>query len=127
MVPEELRYTKEHEWVKIEGDTATVGITDHAQAALGDVVYCELPEAGAELKKGDTFGAVESVKAASDCYVPLSGAIVESNAELENAPESINQDPYGKGWMVKIKMSDAAEAEALLSAKDYAEILKEEE
>ena len=90
MVPEDLRYTKEHEWIKIEGDTATVGITDHAQAALGDVVYCELPEADAELDLGETFGAIESVKAASDCFMPLSGKVVESNAELENAPESIN-------------------------------------
>jgi glycine cleavage system H protein len=126
MVPEELRYTKEHEWIRIEGDVATVGITDHAQSKLGDVVYCELPEAGAEFKKGETFGAVESVKAASDCYMPLSGSIVESNGALEDAPESVNKDPYGGGWMIKIKILAPAEADELLTAAAYGDVIKEE-
>lgn len=122
-VPEELQYTKSHEWVRTEGDTATIGITDHAQDELGDVVYVELPEEGASFDAGDSFGTVESVKAVSDLYAPVGGEVVEVNSALEDSPEKINEDPYGEGWIVKLRTSGEG---ALLSAEEYQKILAEE-
>lgn len=118
-IPADLKYTKDHEWLRIDGDEATVGITDHAQEQLGDVTFVELPEEGASFEQGEEFGVVESVKAASDLYMPVSGEVTEVNRELENTPEVVNTDPYGEAWMIKIKLSDTAQIEALLSAADY--------
>lgn len=117
-IPENLKYTKEHEWVLVEGDTVTVGITDFAQSALGDIVFLETPEVGTTLKKGETFGVVESIKSVSDLYVPLSGEVVEKNSSLEDSPEQINADAYGS-WLIKVKLSDTNELNNLLSAADY--------
>ena len=122
-VPGDLQYTKSHEWVRVEDGVATVGITDHAQDELGDVVFVELPEQGATLAAGDSFGAVESVKAVSDLYAPLGGEVVEVNSSLEDSPEKINEDPYGEGWILKLQVSDQAE---LLSAAEYEKLLEEE-
>jgi len=123
-VPEELQYTRSHEWVRTEGDTATIGITDHAQDELGDIVFVELPEVGATFDAGDSFGTVESVKAVSDLYTPVGGEVVEVNEALSDSPEKINEDPYGEGWIVKLRVSDEGE---LLSASDYEQFLEEEE
>ena len=123
-VPEELQYTRSHEWVRTEDDTATIGITDHAQDELGDIVFVELPETGATFDAGDSFGTVESVKAVSDLYTPVGGEVVEVNEALSESPEKINEDPYGEGWIVKIQVSGEAD---LLSASDYEEFLEEEE
>lgn len=118
--PSELLYTKSHEWVRLEGEEATVGITDHAQKALNDIVYVELPAVGAQFDMDEEFGVVESVKSVSDLYMPLGGEVVAVNEELEDAPELVNQDPYGEGWLVKIRFSDPNQArETLLSADDY--------
>ena len=122
-VPGDLQYTKSHEWVRVEGDVATVGITDHAQDELGDVVFVELPEQGATLEAGDSFGAVESVKAVSDLYAPVGGEVVEVNSALEDSPEKINEDPYGEGWILKLQVSGEGD---LLSAADYEKLLEEE-
>ena len=122
-VPEDLQYTKSHEWVRVEGGVATVGITEHAQDELGDVVFVELPEQGATLAAGDPFGAVESVKAVSDLYAPVGGEVVEVNGALEDSPEKINEDPYGEGWILKLQISDEGD---LLSAADYEKLLEEE-
>lgn len=119
MYPENFRYTKEHEWVLKEGDTATVGITDHAQHELGDIVYVDLPKVGATLAQGKTFGSVESVKAVSDIYSPVSGEVVAINDSLAGAPESLNSDPHGAAWLIKIKLADAKEMDQLLTAADY--------
>jgi glycine cleavage system H protein len=124
-VPEELQYTKSHEWVRTEGDTATLGITDYAQDELGDIVFVELPEAGTTFDAGDSFGTVESVKAVSDLYTPVGGEVVEVNEALGDNPEKINEDPYGEGWIVKLSVSD--EGTDLLSASDYEQLLEEEE
>ncbi len=121
--PAELQYTKTHEWIKIEGDQATVGISDYAQDALGDVVYVELPEVGAEYEAGAAFGAVESVKAASDLYLPVAGQITEVNEPLLSAPELLNSDPYGEGWLVKIKVAEGVGA--LMSAEAYTKYVDE--
>ena len=123
-VPEELQYTRSHEWVRTEGDTATIGITDHAQDELGDIVFVELPEEGANFDAGDSFGTVESVKAVSDLYTPVGGEVVEVNDALNDSPEKINEDPYGDGWFIKLRVSD--EGEGLLSASDYEKLLEEE-
>ena len=122
-VPGDLQYTKSHEWVRVEDGVATVGITDHAQDELGDVVFVELPEQGATLAAGDSFGAVESVKAVSDLYAPVGGEVVEVNGALEDSPEKINEDPYGEGWILKLQISDEGN---LLSAADYEKLLEEE-
>jgi len=119
-VPAELRYAKSHEWLKLEGDTATVGITDYAQASLGDITYVQLPKVGAVLKAGAPFGVVESVKAASDVYAPVSGTVLAVNTSLDGKPETLNADPYGSGWIMTIKVSDPKEAAALLDAAAYA-------
>ena len=123
-VPEELQYTKSHEWVRTEDDTATIGITDYAQEELGDIVYVELPEEGATFDAGDAFGTVESVKAVSDLNTPVGGEVVEVNEALSDNPEKINEDPYGDGWIVKLRVSDEGD---LLSASDYEQLLEEEE
>ncbi len=117
--PSDLKYATSHEWVRLDGDIVTVGITDHAQEALGDLVFVELPEVGDEVGAGDEAGVVESVKAASDIYAPVSGEVVEINAALEDTPELINTDPYGEGWMYKIKVAAIDELDDLLSADEY--------
>jgi glycine cleavage system H protein len=122
-VPEELLYTKNHEWARIDGDTATIGITDHAQDELGDVVFVELPGEGDTFDAGESFGTVESVKAVSDVYAPVGGEVVEVNSSLEDAPEKINDDPYGEGWMIKLRTSDEAD---LLSPQEYEKVVEEE-
>jgi len=122
-VPEELQYTRSHEWVRTEGDTATIGITDHAQEELGDVVFVELPEEGDAIGAGDSFGTVESVKAVSDLYTPVGGEVVEVNSSLEDAPEKINDDPYGEGWIVKLSSTEEAD---LLSPEEYEKVVEEE-
>ncbi len=119
--PADLKYTKNDEWVKIEGDTATIGISDYAQDALNDIVYVEFPDVGATFEKGKTFGVVESVKAASDIFMPIGGTVTEVNSGLEDTPETVNTDPYGKGWLIKIKVKDAAEADALMDSAAYLE------
>ena len=119
MYPENFRYTKEHEWVLVEEDTATIGITDHAQQELGDIVFVDLPKAGARLEQGASLGSVESVKAVSDIYTPVSGEVTEVNATLADKPEALNRDPHGAAWLVKVNLSNAAEVEGLLSAADY--------
>jgi glycine cleavage system H protein len=123
--PAELKYTKEHEWIKVEGDTGIVGITDHAQQALGDIVFVELPKQGATLTQGKSLGTVESVKAVSDIYAPASGTVTEVNQELATAPEKINADAHG-AWMVKVKLSNPSEVNSLLSAADYEKFVAEE-
>jgi glycine cleavage system H protein len=123
-IPEELQYAKTHEWVRIEGETATVGITEHAQDELGDIVFVELPEEGRTLDAGEAFGVVESVKAVSDLYSPLAGEVVGVNEALGDNPEKINEDPYGEGWILKLRVSGEAD---LLSAEDYEKALEESE
>lgn len=117
--PADLKYTKDHEWLKVDGDTGTIGITDYAQGELGDVVFVELPAIGKAVKAHDSFGTIEAVKAVSDLYAPVSGSILEVNKELEKSPETVNKDPYGAGWMVKIKLSNASEMSELLDASAY--------
>ena len=117
--PEDLRYTKEHEWVRVAGDVGTIGITDHAQKELGDIVYVDLPKVGAHIEHGKSLGSVESVKAVSDIYSPVSGEVTEVNEILAQAPEKLNQDPHGAAWLVKLRMSAPDEAKGLLSAADY--------
>ena len=122
-IPDDLQYTKSHEWVRMEDGTATIGITDHAQEELGDVVFVELPEEGTSIEAGDSFGTVESVKAVSDLYTPLGGEVIEVNSSLEDAPEKINDDPYGEGWIVKLSTSEEAD---LLSPEEYEKVVEEE-
>jgi glycine cleavage system H protein len=124
--PENFRYTKQHEWVLIEGDVGTVGITFHAQNELGDVVYVDLPKAGTVVEQGTTIGSVESVKAVSDLYSPVSGEVVEVNDMLHTTPEKLNEDPHGTAWLIKIKMRTPAEASQLLSAADYQKYVQAE-
>ena len=118
-VPAELIYCKTHEWVRLEGDVAVIGITDHAQAELGDIVYLDFPKLGKKLKADDQFGEVESVKAVSELYTPLSGEIVEINSSIQNATETVNEDPYEKGWLIKLKMSNQDELTGLMTATEY--------
>ncbi len=119
MYPTNFRYTKEHEWVRVDGDIAVVGITDHAQKELGDIVYVDLPKPGVRLEQGKTLGSVESVKAVSDIYAPVSGEVVEVNEALSTTPEKLNEDPHGSAWLAKIKLSAPDEVNRLLSAEDY--------
>ena len=127
-VPADLKYTKSHEWVKLNADgTATIGITDHAQDQLGDMVYVEAPDAGRSLKAGEACAVVESVKAASDVYAPVAGEVIEGNAGLADAPESVNHDPYGSGWLLKMKLADAAAVNGLMDAAAYAAFVAAEE
>ena len=118
-VPSELKYSKEHEWVKVDGDVVTIGITDFAQSELGDIVFVELPEEGDELTSGDSFGSVESVKTVSELYAPLSGKVVEVNDELEDSPEYVNESSYDKAWMVKVELTDKSQLDDLLDADAY--------
>ena len=118
-IPAELKYTKDHEWVRVEGDVAVVGVTDYAQGELGDIVYIEIETEGDNLDQEEVFGTVEAVKTVSDLFMPISGEIVEVNASLSDAPETVNTDPYGNGWMIKIKVSDKSQLDELLSADDY--------
>jgi len=127
MVPAGLKYTKEHEWVKVEGNKVKVGITDYAQHALGDVVFVELPAVGDSFGKGDSFGVVESVKAVSDCYAPVGGQVTAANEKLLDSPELINSDPYGDGWMVEFELDNPADLDELIDTNAYEEYLKEAE
>ena len=122
-IPSELKYTKDHEWVRLEGEIATVGITDFAQGELGDIVYVEVETVDETLDQEEVFGTVEAVKTVSDLFLPLSGEIVEFNESLEDEPEKVNSDPYGEGWMIKIKISDPSESEDLLSHEDYKAVI----
>ena len=126
MSPDDLIYTKEHEWLRISGDGGIVGITDHAQKELGDIVYVELPKVGTKYESGETFGTVESVKAVSELYIPVSGEVVEVNEELGSAPEKINSDPYGNGWMIRIRLLNKDETADLMSAEEYDEYTSEQ-
>jgi glycine cleavage system H protein len=119
-IPENLFYTKEHEWVQIEGDTATVGITDFAQSSLGDIVFVELPDVDSELDQGSTFGVVESIKSVSDLYVPVKGTVIAKNEDVEETPESVNEDAYA-AWFIKLKLSDSSQVESLMNAEKYKE------
>lgn len=123
-IPADLKYTKEHEWTRLEGDLVTVGITDFAQGELGDIVFVEMPEVGARLGAGDSFGVAESVKTVSDLYAPVAGEVVEINEGLNDTPEAVNKDPYGDGWMIKIKVEDAAALDGLIDAAGYQSLVK---
>lgn len=125
--PDELKYTNQHEWVSVERDKALIGITDYAQQQLGDVVFVEMPEIGTEISKGEAFGVVESVKAASDIYAPVSGEVIEINETLEEHPEVLNQSPYEKGWIIKIRIYDISEMEELMGSEAYQEFVQKEE
>jgi glycine cleavage system H protein len=126
MYPKELKYDREHEWVRLEGDVATIGISDFAQDQLGEVVYVDLPSVGEAVSTGESFGEVESVKSVSELFSPISGEIVEVNEALEDAPETVNEDCYNAGWMIKVKVEDTAEVEALMDADDYEAYIAEE-
>lgn len=123
--PADLKYTKEHEWVRVEGDVGVIGVTEHAQEALGDVVFVELPEVGSEVVAHEQFGTVESVKAVSDLFSPLTGEVVEVNATLEDAPETVNTDAHDGGWMIKVKLADTSELNDLMSADDYVAFIED--
>jgi glycine cleavage system H protein len=123
--PANYRYTKEHEWVDVKGDVATIGITDYAQHELGDVVFVELPKVGAKIETGKSFGTVESVKAVSEIYAPAAGEVVEANGDLHNTPEKLNTDPHGAAWLIKVKLANAAEVGSLMDAKDYEAFIAE--
>ena len=127
MIPQDLKYTKEHEWVRIEGDEAVFGITDHAQSQLGDITFVELPRAGRDIRQSESFATVESVKAASDVYAPVSGRILKVNESLQDKPEIINQSPYGEGWFCRVSMSDVGEGAGLMDAAAYEAYVKESE
>jgi len=125
-VPEGLYYSKDHEWLKVEGETGTVGITDHAQHSLGDVVYVELPKAGETFAAHDTFGSVESVKAVSELFLPVAGEVTEVNESLNEEPEKVNNDPYGAGWMLRVRLANRGEVDSLLSAAEYEDYIRSE-
>ena len=124
--PEDLHYTKEHEWLKVSGSVATVGITHYAQGELGDIVYVEMPSVGAALVAGEPFGTVESIKAVSEIYAPVSGEVAETNGALEAAPDAVNRDPYGEGWLIRIKLVESLDQEGMMSAADYRKYLEDE-
>lgn len=124
--PEGLKYSKEHEWVLVEDDVAIIGITEFAQGELGDIVFVELPEVGEKISKDDPFGSLESVKAVSDIFAPISGSVVEINDDLKENPETVNEDPYGDGWMIKVQMTDLDELKDLMSSEDYAEFIEQQ-
>jgi glycine cleavage system H protein len=119
VIPEDLKYTSEHEWIRVAGDTAEVGITDYAQDQLGDIVYVSLPEAGAEVAAGDSIGELESTKSVSDIFAPVSGTVTEANTGLDDAPEKVNSDPYGAGWLIRIRLTEAGAVDGLLDAEGY--------
>lgn len=122
-IPNDLKYTKDHEWIRVEGDVATVGITDFAQGELGDIVFVEVETEGETLDREETFGSVEAVKTVSDLFMPISGEVIEFNEGVESSPEKVNEDPYGEGWMIKVKISDTSELDDLLDAEAYAELI----
>ncbi|HDS07367.1 MAG TPA: glycine cleavage system protein GcvH [Bacteroides sp.] len=122
-IPDDLKYTKEHEWIRVKGDTAVVGITDFAQGELGDVVFIEIETEGESLSMGDTFGTIEAVKTVSDLYMPVDGEVIEVNGALDESPELVNSDPYGKGWMIRIRISDPSQLEDLLPAGEYGKLI----
>ncbi len=124
-IPQELKYTKDHEWIRVEGGVATIGVTDFAQSELGDIVYVEIESEGDDLERGDVFGTVEAVKTVSDLFMPVSGKVIEVNSDLEATPETVNDDPYGNGWMIKVEISDAGEIDSALSADDYKSLISE--
>lgn len=124
-IPGELKYTKDHEWIRLEGEEAYVGITDFAQSELGDIVYVEIETVGEEVQQGEVFGTVEAVKTVSDLFMPITGKVLEVNPDLDAAPEAVNEDPYGKGWMIKISISDKSQLEALLDASEYQDVIGE--
>jgi glycine cleavage system H protein len=126
-IPQGLRYSEEHEWVAVDDNIATIGITDHAQEQLGDIVYLELPETGTVVTKGDKFGVVESVKAVSDIYAPVTGTVVSVNTGLPDTPETVNEEPYGEGWMIRVEMSDPEEVDDLMTAAEYEKFIEEAE
>jgi len=126
-IPKELRYSEEHEWAAIDDNIATIGITDYAQEQLGDIVYVELPETGTEVTKGDKFGVIESVKAVSDIYSPVTGTVVTVNTGLPNTPETVNEEPYGDGWMIRVEMSDPEELNDLMTAAEYEKFIEKAE
>jgi glycine cleavage system H protein len=125
-VPEELQYSKDHEWLRVEGDTGTIGITDHAQNSLGDVVYVELPKVGETFEAHEAFGSVESVKAVSEIFMPVSGEVIAVNESLQDEPEKVNTDPYGDAWMVRVRLANSGEIDSLLSAAEYEDFTKAE-
>ena len=125
-VPEDLHYSKDHEWIRVEGETGTIGITDYAQHSLGDVVYVELPKVGDKFEAHESFGSVESVKAVSELFTPVSGEVVEVNDALQDTPESVNSDPYGAAWMIRVRVKDKGAVDALLTAAEYEDFLKTE-
>ncbi len=122
-IPADLKYTKDHEWIRVEGDTAYIGITDFAQGELGDIVFIDVDTVGESMDKEEVFGSIEAVKTVSDMYLPVSGEILEFNEQLEDAPETVNSDPYGEGWIIKVKVANADEFEELLSADEYSELI----
>jgi len=122
-IPDELKYTKEHEWINLDGNVATIGITDYAQGELGDIVFVELPEIGAGIEEGESFGTIEAVKAVSELYSPVTGKVAEINGALDDDPMIVNRDPYGEGWMIKIELSDSAQIEQLLASDGYKELI----
>ena len=122
-IPEELKYTKDHEWVRVEGENVVIGVTDFAQKELGDIVYVDVDTEGDSLEEEEVFGSVEAVKTVSDLFMPVSGEVIEFNEDLEDAPELVNSDPYGAGWMIKVLVSDKSQLDGLLSATDYKELL----
>lgn len=124
-IPEELRYSEQHEWVSLDDDAGTIGITDYAQTELGDIVFVELPEVGERFEKGQAFGSVEAVKAVEDLYCPIAGEVVEVNDTLEEGADQVNGDPYGSGWMIKLRIDNPADADGLLSAADYASLIED--
>lgn len=124
-IPEELRYSEQHEWVSLDDDAGTIGITDYAQTELGDIVFVELPEVGERFEKGQSFGSVEAVKAVEDLYCPIAGEVVEVNDTLEEGADQVNGDPYGSGWMIKLRLDNPADADGLLSAADYASLIED--
>jgi glycine cleavage system H protein len=123
-VPEDLHYSKDHEWIRVEGDVGTIGITDHAQDSLGDVVYVELPKTGESFSAHEPFGSVESVKAVSEIFTPVGGSVTEVNESLQDEPEKVNADPYGEGWMIKVRMTNSGEVDSLLNAAEYEDFTK---
>lgn len=127
MNPKNLKYHREHDWVRVDGDTAVLGITDYAQQTLGDIVFIELPEVGADVTAGTPYAEVESVKAVSDVFAPVSGSVIEVNEEVVDAPETVNRSPYDEGWLIKVRLSDPAETDDLLTVEEYDEFLQEEE